>query len=243
VREHANEKSKEKEKIMNSYYSYIGSSHIDNIISDLDKIEEDIQGLNFPDKLNQWFSNYIEIGKKRESSIKFKKDVKRILSRVAIFILIVFSSITILTISVEAFRVKVFNFFIDVNETHTEIRVEEDTKDNERNKPIWKDYYFPSYLPENFEVTNTDIFNETRVAHFSDSIHFITFSQAPKGTDFQIDTEGSVITEVEINGHKGILATKDSLNILFWSNDTSSFCLTTNLETEKMVKIAKNIKK
>ena len=44
-----------KEKLMESYFSYIGSSHIENVINELEEKKEEINKIQVSKKLDNWF--------------------------------------------------------------------------------------------------------------------------------------------------------------------------------------------
>jgi hypothetical protein len=238
-----NKNVKEIDKLMESYYSYIGSSHIDNIINDHEEKKEEIGEVQIPKSLDNWFEEYIKKAKKKDKRIRIRKSMKNISSRAAIFVLILFTSLSILTVSVEAFRVRVFNFFMETNEKFTNVRIDEELEDDENDIVLWDGYYLLSYVPEGFRIESKDILNDTRIIQYTDNNNFITFAQAPNGTEFQLDTEGSNISEVMINNNKGIFAEKENINILFWSNTESSFYIISGISSEEIIKISKKIEK
>jgi len=70
----------------------------------------------------------------------------------------------------------------------------------------WVDYYYPTFLPEDFTQTNIISLNDTKIMLFSNSkTHEIRFSQGNISAESQIDSENGKVIEVEINGHQGVL--------------------------------------
>lgn len=230
-----------KEKLMESYFSYIGSSHIENVINELEEKKEEINKIQVSKKLDNWFKDYIKKIKKKDKKIKAIKNIKNVSSRAAIFILILLMSLSVMTISVEAFRVRVFNFIVETNEKYTSMKVDEKVDYDENSILTWDGYYSLLYIPEGFEVDNKDIFNGMRIVQCSSKLNYITFAQAPNGTDFHLDTEGCNISKIMIDDDKGILAVKEEKNILFWNNDDSSFYIISDLNIEEIIKIAKKV--
>ncbi len=53
----------------------------------------------------------------------------------------------------------------------------------------------------------------------------------------------SLISQEEINGNRGLLAIKDDIIILNWSNNDTSFSLQGNVEESVLLNIAQNIEK
>lgn len=61
-------------------------------------------------------------------------------------------------------------------------------------------------------------------------------------TEYQIDTEDAVISEVIINAEKGILAQKEGRLTLIWTTDNRTFHIIGELERDEIIKMAKSLK-
>ena len=59
----------------------------------------------------------------------------------------------------------------------------------------------------------------------------------------QIDSENGKVIEVDINGNNGVLAIKDDIKILNWSNNEMSFSVQGNVEESVLLAIAESIQK
>jgi len=73
LREQVNRNIEEIDKMMESYYSYIGSSHIDNISNDLIEKKGEIEKVKITENLDSWFDAYIKSENKKEVRIRRKK--------------------------------------------------------------------------------------------------------------------------------------------------------------------------
>jgi len=229
--------------IMETYYSYIGQSHIDVINKDLESKKEEINSVQIPDSLDSWFDDYIKGSKERDKRIKRKKRLKITASKVAMVLLVISVSLTILTFSVEAIRVKVLNLFIEINDKYSEFKVGEiDEYDNDVVQR--DDDYEPMYIPEGFVIDNTEEFNNIKTTEFTDGNNgFIVFEIAPNGTDYQFDTEDAKVSEVLVKGTKGILIEKNNRNIVFWNDEEWTFYILSGIEPEIMMRMAESIEK
>lgn len=235
-------KSDELDGLMTSYYSYIGSTYVDNIIEEIESNKDAINKIILSEDINSWFKRYSKELRRKDYRNRFIVKSKRLAVSAAIFLVFVLISLSILTVSVEAFRTKFFNLFIETNETHTNVKVDE-RDESEIEGELWNDSYWPSYLPDGFEMNSKKIFNKTKFILYTNGDRLVTFAQGPNGTEFQLDTEKAQISEVIINNNKGILAEKGTINILFWSNDQASFYITSSVQSEELIKIANEIEK
>lgn len=232
------------EQLMEAFYSYIGECHLENIANELNSKKEEIDQLQVPNTLNEWFKDYIEGNKKEEKKRKRRKQLRKISSRVALIFFALLVSLTILTVSVEAIRVKVLNFFTEKTEKYTSFKVDEEASKSDSVAITWDNFYYPMYLPEGFRLESAEEFNTTKIIQFTNvNGESIQFVQAPNGTDIQLDTENSNTSEVMINNATGILIQKENKNILFWSNNEMSFYIISSIDANEIIDVSKSIEK
>ncbi|WP_193708428.1 DUF4367 domain-containing protein [Alkalibaculum sporogenes] len=231
------------QNIMATYYSYIGQSHVDVINIDLESKEEEINSVQIPTSLDSWFDDYIKVSKEKDKHIKRKKQIKQIGSKVAMIVLVISISLTILTFSVEAIRVKVLNLFIEINDKYSEFKVAEiDEYDNDVVQRAGD--YEPMYIPEGFVIDHTEEFNDIKTIEFTDGDNgFIVFERAPNGTDYQFDTEDAKVSEILVKGTKGILIEKNNGNILFWNDEEWSYFILSDIELKIIIQMAESVEK
>src|SRR6056297_991242 len=141
-------KNKENE-IIEAYYGYIREIYVDSIVDELEEKKEEIKNTSFPKELDTWVEEYIKTEEKKEKRINLIKNIKKQSKKAAIILLIIITGISTLIFTVEAIRIRVFNYFIEKNERYTEIRVEEENniKTPELN---WESYYQPTYMTEGY---------------------------------------------------------------------------------------------
>ena len=234
-------KNKENE-VIEAYYGYIGETYVDIIVDELEEKKEEIKNTSFPKKLDAWVEEYIKKEEKKEKRIKLIKNIKKQSKKAAIILLIIIAGISTLIFTVEAIRVRVFNYFIERNERYTETRVEEENniKTPELN---WESYYQPTYMTEGYYFESSKDIGSIKVLKYTDGENQITFTQANNGTDFQLDTEDAVAENIKINGNEGLLIIKEDRSMIFWHNDEKSFTITGNIKKEEIIKIAESIEK
>jgi len=229
-------------KVIEAYYGYIGEIYVNTIVDELEDKKEEIKNETFPKKLDTWVEEYIKTEEKKEKRIRLIKNIKKQSKKAAIILLIIIAGISTLIFTVEAIRVRVFNFFIERNERYTEIRVEEE---NNIDTPEldWENYYQPTYMTEGYFFESAEGIGSIKVLKYTNGENEITFTQANNGTDFQLDTEDAVTEKININGNEGFLIIKEDRSMIFWHNEERSFTITGKIKKEEIIKIAESIEK
>jgi len=226
-------------KIMESFYHYIGENHINHVAEEFDRISADATETS---TLDAWFDDYNKQLKKLDQKRKFRSKVQLLSKRVAIFIAIALVGIFVTTMSVEAFRIKLFNIVTEVTDKYTKVSIVE--IENGLDSQIdWDSYYAPEYIPEGYTYSNSEYFGEIKIIYYSDaSGKEIQFSQTPVNPEYQIDTEDAVVTEVIINAEKGILVEKEGQLTLIWMTDEKTFHIIGEMERDEIIKMAESLK-
>jgi len=229
-------------KVMESFYHYIGENHINHVAEEFDRISKDASKITCPSTLDAWFDEYAHQLKKQDKRNKFKSRYQLLSKRVAIFIAVAMIGIFITTMSVEAFRIKLFNIVTEVTDKYTKVSIVE--KENDLMPQIdWDSYYALEYIPEGYTYVNNEIFGEIKIIFYVDpSGKEIQFSQAPANPEYQIDTEDAVVTEVMVSDARGILAQKEGLTTLIWTTDEKTFHIIGEIKKDEIIKMAESLK-
>lgn len=228
--------------MLKAYYKLIGEAHIENILDDLSKYEEEIRNTEVPETLNQWFTYFTQQRKKEEKRKDRIRMMKRFASRAAIITIMFVGIVTVVTLSVEAVRVRVLNFFLEVNDTYTEIQIQ--VEDNQQTIPDINQvgYYYPTYLPDGYIYKEYHSFGKSVMITFSNGIEQISFDQSPNGASYQLDTEDAETRDVTIGESKGYLILKENRVILFWNDNLNSYTIISyDVEADEIMKMAESM--
>ena len=217
--------NQENERVLEGFYHYVGSHHIENIAKLMDDITKEAENTIYPTELDSWFNEYAEDQKRREKNREFQSSIKKVIKRAAIFIFIVISGIALMAISVDAFRIRLFNMITEVREKYTEINIKErDENQVEEHGITWISYFYPELIPDGYSLSNSQNFGEIKIIYFvNDMGDTIEFSQSPVNSSFQVDTENAKTEEIKINRVNGILVEKDGILTLIWVTDSNAF--------------------
>lgn len=229
-------------KVMESFYHYIGENHINHIAEEFDRISAEASELSCPSKIDAWFDDYSRQLKKLDKKRKFSSRIQRLSKRVAIFFAIALVGIFVTTMSVEAFRIKFFNVITEVTEKYTKVTIIE-IENGPESQIDWDSYYAPEYIPEGYNYSSNENFGEIKIIYYTDALSKeIQFSLTPVNPEYQIDTEDAVVTDVTVNGEIGILVEKEGLRTLIWTASERTFHIIGEIERSEIIKMAESLK-
>ncbi|NMA85810.1 MAG: DUF4367 domain-containing protein [Tissierellia bacterium] len=237
-----NDKDKQSE-FEDILYNNIGYHYIENINKDIEKHVEDIDSVEIPKSLDNWFLKFNQNFESKIKKNRYKNNLKKFISKVAVVFLVLFISAKVLTTTTDAFKIKSFWIVSTGDNKYIDIKIVDEDKDEEdiiRAKT--KDYYLPEYIPHGFKLDSISYIDKIKTIVYTNSINGeIIFRQGPNGTSFRVDTENSKVGDVNIGGWAGLAVSKKGSNTLFWHNDEYSFLLTSSIEKKELIKIAESL--
>ena len=210
--------------------------------------EIDLLAVEHPDtpdltELDEWFQGYLE-----ELDVESKKIIRRvkyrkIASRAAIvFVALVLSSVVV-TFSVEAFRIKFFNIFIETKSDNNQLDFHVD-EESYKLPESWDSYYFPSYLPDSYSLLDFQDNGEMKLLFFTDlDGKTLMFTQSESDMSILVDNEDADMEHVIINDVEAYLTNKNGFVTVSWAANGMIFTLDGEEESEEMLEIARKIKK
>jgi hypothetical protein len=162
----------------------------------------------------------------------------RTLTKVAVIFLIVLAVCAVTIMSVEAFRVPVFNLFVNANDEATDISVGKDMPGTAPQEFASKSIY----MPAGFELTSTEEYAETiRYIYSNAEGRSIIISRYSLGSYFGIDTEDAETGQVDINGSEALYSIKNGVTLLTFKTDEYAYKIEASVELPEVVEIAKSL--
>ncbi|HKM00826.1 MAG TPA: DUF4367 domain-containing protein [Sedimentibacter sp.] len=202
----------------------------------LDLLEKDTSIVNSgQDELDKEIYSmiYEEFGKKNTKQIKIKKQ----LLKASILALVMISGFIIPFTTVDAFREKVLNLYIEIFDTHASFKPKEDD--------IFREFKV-NYIPEGY--TKID---EIKTPSFYFLIYnnkennMIDITLYANESSFNVDSEECEKYNVHINNKDGYIYRKDTTNITIFEFHGNTIIINSNdnaLSNETLIKIAESIK-
>lgn len=242
----SNEKKEQLKKLNDTFLFNVGYHHMNNICDETDRLLEEYKDLEVPDSLDQWFINYNKELKRKERNRKIRSKALKSSKTIATVLLVISIAGSVVTLSVEAFRVDFFNLVIETSQKFSLVFQEEIVEEQMAYEVPndWIDYYYPTYLPDGYSLMDTRTLIDTRYMTFSNSDEQeLRFIQGNLSSRSQIDTENGKVIEVDIRGSKGVLVVKDDISILNWSTNDMSFSIQGNVKESVLLAIAESVEK
>jgi len=242
----SNEKKEQLKKLNDTFLFNVGYHHMNNICDETDRLLEEYKDLEVPDSLDQWFTNYNKELKRKERNRKIRSKALKLSKTIATVLLVISIAGSVVTLSVEAFRVDFFNLVIETSQKFSLVFQEEIVEEQMAYEVPndWIDYYYPTYLPDGYSLMDTRTLIDTRYMTFSNSDgQELRFIQGNLSARSQIDTENGKVIEADIRGSKGVLVVKDDISILNWSTNDMSFSIQGNVKKSVLLAIAESVEK
>lgn len=161
--------------------------------------------------------------------------------RVASITVAVLVAATVTTVSVEALREPVAQFFTQVFERFTQVFFVDDTPDTPEVEMAKR---APTYVPEGYTVEQEmDLGTYYKITYVNENGEKLRFAQRWKRTGEVIaDTEDVQYTEIIIDDYRGVTYSNKEITTIVFSDEEYTYTLSGPLGTDELVKIAESIK-
>lgn len=186
-------------------------------------------------------------GELRKNKIRsLAKISKKILSRIAIFVLVLIIGFAVMFTTISAFRIKVLDFLLTFEKEYTSVRLGEAGFD-EIIASGFKNTYVPTYIPAGFRIYEISNMGESKtITYINDNItderRFIDYCEWDSSMTSNIDTENAnIIKPITINENDGIFVLKGDIATVSWSNDEKLFVIIAYINEEEIIKMAESV--
>lgn len=198
-----------------------------------------------------------------EPSKKFKKSMERILKRAerkawwqgnymtiakgSASIVIVGTVASVTVMNVEAFKVPVFNFFMEKQEKYSKLEVKEEGKEEVYDyKTLLKEYpgiALPMKMIEGYKYQTTKGSREkyTSIYLNNSNDEMIMLSQSSSNSSWDVDTERNPSKEIEKNNIKYKIFLDNENTTVVWRAGDSFYNLSGQLTEQEIEKIIENM--
>lgn len=193
------------------------------------------------------FLKKLDVALKKENTKVIWKGFKRVITRVAIAVMIFITISFTLIMSVDAMREWFTHLLLTFTPGYAEIQIQEQNSqgNNAENGKIVSltGDCLPTYIPEGFFLKNLDMSENHIDACYSNTggmiFDLMCYSES---TDTQVDTEeADKIVSITINGNPGILIEKNSQFTVSWAVKGRYFVLLSQLQEKETLKIADSV--
>ena len=146
--------------------------------------------------------------------------------------------------SSETFRVRVFSMFAEDHGEYTAIGLREDEQKAFDVPNGWEGMYYPTYIPDGFEVINVENLSEQifLISFENKNNEYLTFEEMTEDAESNIDTENAQVYYTEIHGNTALVSAKADLTIVSWNEQNRILSVVFDGEVEEdALKVAKSV--
>lgn len=189
-----------------------------------------------PERRKQ-FAKQLDESLRKSRQKKFLCSFRKNLSHVAVFFFVVLISCSVIMMSVEAVRLNVFNWIIEMQDKYISIEPTSGMDDLDETG-----HYLPMYIPEGYTLSGVDN-KEIRITTYQNiDQQLIEFYEIPVDAVYNLDSEDAQLLEHTIvDGCEAIYISKDGLNTYFWRTNNKQLMLISQESREIMDKIINSI--
>jgi hypothetical protein len=158
-------------------------------------------------------------------------------------IIVFFAAMT----TVQAFRTRVMNLWLDVRPEYTSFRLRGSTDANDSSIVVnWTNAYVPTYIPEGFIVSTwsySKAYKRITFENSQDRTSFTLYLELDESDNPVIDTEdASRFEPILINGKDGMLVVKNDVVTIVWEMDSLLFVLQARTSVDMAIRIAEGVR-
>ena len=143
-----------------------------------------------------------------------------------------------------SFRVRVFSMFAEDHGQYTAIGLREDEQKAFDVPNGWEGMYYPTYIPDGFEVINVENLSEQifLISFENKNNEYLTFEEMTEDAESNIDTENARVYYTEIHGNTALVSVKADLTIVSWNEQNRILSVVFDGEVEEdALKVAKSV--
>lgn len=190
----------------------------------------------FSEEHQKRMKNIFKMADRIEHKTAYRRRNFQMAAGVAIFLC--FSAVTVT--QVEAFRMPVMQFFMDIKEKFTRLGVQEG------NRLGLSDIYYkyePEYVPEGYVVVSVEQNESGFIIRYEsgENQHWYQYQYFDKMGNLNVDSEDGDVTGGVINGNPAVVIQKDGEIWIVVNIGKQRFCLNGIIPYEEAVKIMESV--
>lgn len=165
---------------------------------------------------------------------------KKSLRNIAACMVILVGISGVLIAHVDAIRVPLFSFILNIGSDSTELI---GSNDGGLHIPDELTAYYPTYIPDGYTVT---AFDETDngfiVSYGSEDLSYFQLDYYADTENYTFDSEDSSVEKTTIQGHPAVISERDGRITVTWPVNEKMFSIVGNIESAEAIKILESIK-
>lgn len=230
-----------------SFFAVVGKAAEEEMLRECELWELEAGDPMIPDYVE---SQILALARKLEKKQLHKKRdrlIKRYAETAAAIVLLVSVSFAAFFADADAQQGKFFDFIFQDGDAYRKVfsvQTSEPGAEAETNLPSdWKDVYYPDYLPQGYEYTESNAAGAAKTVIFQNGQRdTLLLTQEPSdGTEILVDKEGAESGETSIQGNPAFWTAKEGELTLMWNQYGILFMLYGPVGLDEMTKVAEHL--
>ena len=181
-------------------------------------------------------------GQRKARVIPWKKALPRLVNIAACIVVILGIAAPFAIAYVEPIRIRVMQLLIDIKDDHTELIFTEDTDAEFYVPEGYMGRYYPTYIPEGFELTDVSVlFYDTTYQNKAGAK--IYYSECTEDDEIDINTEGAILSHATVNGADAFVAEQETYVIITWALEDRYFVIIADTSLDEALKMARSVRR
>jgi len=218
-------------------FRLLGEAHLSNLLELLDQSQDRILKMEHPTDFHLWFDQKKRSRKKKQRM----RPYMFVTRKAAMFFVLILGAMSMMTLSVDGVRTKVYEFVTEVQERYTRFQRVDISGGKREDLKAPSGYYFPKELPEGYVFQKFTEYTDMALFKYTNGEEEISMLQASTVGDYNLDTENAIVKEVDIGENKGFLVLKGRRSMLLWHNNEMEFLIRGFISEEEIMKMAKSL--
>ena len=235
-----------KESLFDLMLTYASKELVDEIVDKYPDPEELKGKYEFSPEFEKWAEDLMRKEKKRTRIRKHKNSWQIaliIVKKGAVTISISFALFALMAFAVPSIRVTLANYFIQQNEKHIGMELQDSSEEIQDNDPTSTNYVIP-YLPKGFEITEeVDTDNLLVIQYINENDEAIRFERHNDTVTLTIDSEESGFEQVIISNYECYVSSKNGINTIIFNTENYGYIISAEISIDELIKIAESILK
>lgn len=181
-------------------------------------------------------------GARRDALRLAKAALPRLGKALAVLLIIFAIGMPAAIATVQPVRARVMELIFEIERQYTRVSLQEKPGSGVEVPAEWGGEYYPSYIPEGYEVDEVvDLLGIQDILFISQVGGRFSFSELGADSGSNIDTENASIKYIMIKGNPGLLAVKEGKSVVSWADFDRYFVVSGNLSGEEAMQIADSV--
>lgn len=172
-----------------------------------------------------------------------RRDLPRVTRAAAAVLLVFYIGLTTAVAAAPSLRISLMRMLYHVEKQYTEVSFQPNEGASFDVPPEWVNNYFMSYIPDGYKfiLCSEPSTSEQEIIYENAEGKLLRFCESAFEMEFNIDTEGFIVSPIRINGFEGFIAESSETTKIVWPTADRCLTLSINGPTDEAIMIAERV--